>query len=936
MKRKLFTVGTLVLGILLGGTGCRQETFGSGGAEIRFTAATGYGNGARTRTEYSGEFFDAGARPYERIDWVVQEDLVRICCDEAAGTWADYRITGRTAEEKDSRAAISPENGSLQWGGDVPHFFYAMYPSPEMRSGIVAGIGDGKVSGTIPPVQPYISCVESTVMEGDKTLTLRTFRPNMDYAYLYAAALSSPGAESVSLPFRPLMTAFEFTVKAKAGDEAAAGLALTALRLHAAATFLTGSFSATVERDGSFTLDPLTETGHTVEIPLRAEDVRPLGEDGLLRFTVFGLPVDQDRLTLELVFEGNIRRTLELRYDTDGDGEAETWLGVEACRKVFIRNAGVPSEAGAFEYFFESTDPEGLTYDGTAPAEGRVTSYKTRDGGESKIPVSWEVEGYFLSMDDALSGADPLPQSGTFLTSFTPDASAGSAEGETVTAGYHRDPGTETVVDLEEEADRFLRTATPRGSAGSPWNLSDPQAGGTSILESANTYIVNAPGFYRFPLVAGNGVVEGAPHPVSYGESNFRDYRDAPFQSPYLHRTSAGAGTPSKAFVLWEERKCLDVVDEVSWELPDALEMTGEGENAVWWLRFHIGAENIRQGTAVVAVADEDGTIMWSWLLWMTDYVPRRDPAYDDSSSLADITCTYDEEGHTVTFMPRNLGWVGKGTVTATVYAEASVYVRLRQEESGEVRVMTLVRPAHVDPHGAVGGHSPYYQFGRKDPMMPREGSSLEGFPELYGVAMQAYPPLPAVDGRGSAGESVRHPDIQYTSIYERPNDWCSDTGRNNWWCAGNTDTDTDKPTVKTVYDPCPAGYCLPRYHAFNGFMIGWIQSPTYQPNCAGAFDGGYYFYDGWRPSADAPVTGMGTIFFPACGRRDFDGSMYPLPVDGTGFYWCAMPTAPQSGYLGDGRYMVFSDGSGYFSKINPTYSDYRASGHSIRPAVEE
>ena len=66
----------------------------------------------------------------------------------------------------------------------------------------------------------------------------------MRYAYMYAAAKVTPSqAASVSLPFKPLITAFEFTLKSN--PDFPVGSNLTKVEL-TAATNLSGSFTATL------------------------------------------------------------------------------------------------------------------------------------------------------------------------------------------------------------------------------------------------------------------------------------------------------------------------------------------------------------------------------------------------------------------------------------------------------------------------------------------------------------------------------------------------------------------------------------------------------------------------------------------------------------------------------------------------------------------
>ena len=152
-------------------------------------------------------------------------------------------------------------------------------------------------------------------------------------------------------------------------------------------------------------------------------------------------------------------------------------------------------------------------------------------------------------------------------------------------------------------------------------------------------------------------------------------------------------------------------------------------------------------------------------------------------------------------------------------------------------------------------------------------------------------------------------------------------------WSAGNeteySRTDyTDTKVIKTIYDPCPAGYTVPRFNAFTGFTIGkQVNADTYGnrygPASTKGWDRGHTFYTNWRSSNT--VTGTGEIYFPALGSRAYaSGSLaYGFSL---GLCWSAVPF--NAGYS---RYLNF-----HSSSVYPQYLGYRADGLAVRPQREE
>lgn len=91
-----------------------------------------------------------------------------------------------------------------------------------------------------------------------------------------------------------------------------------------------------------------------------------------------------------------------------------------------------------------------------------------------------------------------------------------------------------------------------------------------------------------------------------------------------------------------------------------------------------------------------------------------------------------------------------------------------------------------------------------------------------------------------------------------------------NLWSMENVDRNTtpnDDEVVKTIYDPCPAGFHLPPSNAFTGFTTTgatiYEESDPAKFNVKGTFDHGWNFYGNPDGSGDiifVPVTGCETM----------------------------------------------------------------------------
>ncbi len=513
-----------------------------------------------------------------------------------------------------------------------------------------------------------------------------------------------------------------------------------------------------------------------------------------------------------------------------------------------------------YVFGFSVPDVEGVSPDGGVITVDNLESWRTKDGGVTKESIPWKVQGLYATSQDALATTNPL--SSCFVTSVDAGSLDEQGRGSLKITCAPAESHLETTSRFED-IQKTLRAAGVKGTASSPWNLSN-SAGASFIEESANTYIVSAPGYYRIPLVMGNGIKNGTIVAETYSEANYRDYMDAPISSPYLQSSSTGAGVPTTAFVIWEDQKQVDVKSDGTWEVaPVSGSSAISFDGNIYWLNFHIDAENITQGLIHLGVNDERGLVMWSYLIWVTEAEPR--PLSNP------------------TFMTKNLGWIEQGTAYHTVYDAEEVYIRLQQDKlGGKFYIMKVSRPGseaktEVDSEG----YSPYYQFGRKDPLIPL---TTTGSVSTYGL----YTSLPQTVEKSSVGTAIRTPWAHLSYGTEAPFDWCSDTGKTNWWVVTSGG--------KSIYDPSPAGFRVPA-----------SETLALLPAKVGEFKNGWW---------------MGPNFYAALGYRN-SSKGDPVNVGNTGYYW-SNKTVNDS----EARILEFDS-----SSIDSSSKGRRVRALSVRPA---
>ena len=531
-----------------------------------------------------------------------------------------------------------------------------------------------------------------------------------------------------------------------------------------------------------------------------------------------------------------------------------------------------------WEYTLETTNPANVAYNQDKSNDYRVTSYRNAPDG-TKQPVKWKAVG-FEEYDRATDSWTNLgTNKPTWLTAMSKENGEGGATAESGKA-------TITKADLKDrltEYNKVLQTATEKGAAGNYYNLSNAN-GGDAIQNTANSYLISAPGYYRIPLVYGNAVKGGTTNESSYKTahtgtnvlSNFKDHLGNDITTPYINLQNS-SNPATQASIVWMDQK----------DLVDGLTVTNNGDKS--FVNFHVSAANIKNGNAVIAVKSADGTIMWSWHLW-----------FDHSDALSTIACT-NHEGDNFKVTKNILGYTLYKWKSTSYESPRVARMKIEQEVGNGAKKSAYITITQ-SPYAEREYSTALYHFGRKD--------AFPGTNTLYESTF--------VENGGnniSIVNAIQNPGTFYTD----GDKWGTEYRYFNLWSMQTTSQgDASKTLVKTVYDPCPVGFTMPPLKTFSGATTTGITNTNNKDiNALGNWDQGWHFYakDSSSPS---------TVYYPAIGSRTARaGNLYG--VKDRGYYWVGVPSSTTAGSNLDIRNTI----------VIPANILNRAVGCSIRPVAE-
>ena len=340
-----------------------------------------------------------------------------------------------------------------------------------------------------------------------------------------------------------------------------------------------------------------------------------------------------------------------------------------------------------------------------------------------------------------------------------------------------------------------------------------------SEVQTANSYVVSKSGFYKFRATTrGNGVT--GLYVVSNGTLAYRSF-DATM--------GAGISGIDKIDLLWwqgdlstgSDYKTFTngspSSDKVAAKCPVVILDNGKLDDG--FATFYVTVDETTYGNVGLAAYDANGTILWSWHIWIQPEVKV--------VRLGEYTV-----------MDRNLG---------ATYAPAD---------------------KNYDSNNFYANIGLYYQWGRKDPFFPpkdknnTDNSTDVWFKKENGVWTKQT--SNKVTAKSTIKESAQHPLDYYSSnntlwqtsfltLDAEPNDL--------WGYVGSAGTPGES-FAKTMYDPCPPGYRVMQHDVFESANICNANDGTKYTFHDGIYNSnGIYFNDGLSTSKG--VISAGGVWFP-------------------------------------------------------------------------
>ncbi len=477
------------------------------------------------------------------------------------------------------------------------------------------------------------------------------------------------------------------------------------------------------------------------------------------------------------------------------DGTTETLTGSlngQVWEAGNIYTYKISTESINWEYFFEvrasgTSNPATITMPlGGTTGKYEVISYRRRVQTNEIQPVKWSAAENSAKETNMESGAVSDISFDDVVTDFTFSGNGGKdASSYNIVIDRAR-------MHTNYGGDEILQNAALVGSPENPYDLSLAN-GYSGSRNTANCYIVSAAGTYKLPLVYGNAIKNGGNNTSAYQGYGFKDYLNNNITGPYIYSSY----TPKDCILVWSD----------GFYMFKDVKLSADKQ----FLEFTLDQEYMQQANAIVAVRDNQGRIMWSWHIWVTEHDVYNENVYG----------LQDEEDGTLNayrLMGWNLGWVDGKMV---YYNQRDLSYTFTQDVSGRTAVLNVKQEGDALDYKDVG--STYYQWGRKDPIVALRNRNAVGSGD--------YRPHETVDSKYgynyvskqvTLGESIQNPNIFYVCV-GTSTQWLTPFNYRLWDTSAPTSNAgvTRNSSVKSIYDPSPYGFKIPPARAFGVFVNG-------------------------------------------------------------------------------------------------------------------
>lgn len=333
---------------------------------------------------------------------------------------------------------------------------------------------------------------------------------------------------------------------------------------------------------------------------------------------------------------------------------------------------------------------------------------------------------------------------------------------------------------------------------------------------------------------------------------------------------------PADVKVLWQSGSKL--INYCEYKKEDGIFSFFVGSEEVEDASGNVVGVAVPQGNAVVAAYDNNENIIWSWHLWLT--------AQD-----ADHGAITTSEG---VFMDRNLG----------AYSNSN---------------------GSKDTDEIYKSYGLFYQWGRKDPFVgPRDYNFSANADHYVYTAAGGYTAIQYVDAEselesdlavGSLEFAVANPLAFVLGSESNDYDWIYTSHDNTLWSS----------TSKSIYDPCPRGWRVPKSGTFLSFDIAEAEDMANLADVRGAY--------GWNLVDKNTGT---SVFMPGVGRRSYQTGVLTnmnnygydnVPMPWVGYYW----TAGAEGTQAESMFFDLNTTRAVNNRYEATHKMYRANAMQVR-----
>lgn len=689
---------------------------------------------------------------------------------------------------------------------------------------------------------------------------------------------------------------------------------------------------------------------------------------------------------LEVVIECKPKYTYSEKGTTDYAGEDKVEhilkcsLSGDVWRKGYTVTYLLTIGDVADGYYFVAEDPAENAHSDVVEAHNfTLHSYRMYIDKETNQEirthgVNWKVAGYSLTEEET-TFTDAKPD---WLTTGITGNSSGTV-GEYI-GGYNGlasyNLAAQAATKRGNHATNLLSNSNASQASSLDLSVMTPN-GESKSEETANCYIINRRGSYKFPLVYGNKTSDGAESAYFVDHTGtvishklIKDQIEAKNPAANEYETIVTNEKRKRTAYTWNPvadgsepqslRSCL-VWEDAEGLINSSLGITSEYISFTVDRSVPANAVIALQGRKVTKyekstdsgvnweLDTDQGTdgydfgpweTLWTWHIWMTDEVWPNYTGTDDGATNAQYLNNNPEEGsgnyigdHKVAFknfsgttntiLPVNLGWVPQNMAFA-YYSKREVWVKLQQVEPAEGAATLVVHIVQHAKQPEVRGQGTFYQWGRPTALPGYNYTDDPGKTKRTIYRNEEVFPEFTVKNIMHPYEAIAQPTKLFR-IESQTSTWSTEKSEGNnvpYW--GET---------KTVYDPCPPGFKVPNWDVFTGLSLtGATASDGQNLNMwedAGAnFYGGYFYVVPHTSRASLERYGQ-TVYFPATGQYQAtkgDGSELWLTTSPNNNFIEASPGTLWSNQLPAGD-------NSHGSALN-LYPDYGRSNTS-KPPVE-